>query len=59
MTRTYAAQKLLEHGPLRYAEMIEITGWTNKTVQSALRRLCNRGAVRRRNARRGYVYELA
>ena len=32
MTRTYAAKRLLEHGPLTWWEFLEITGWPYKTA---------------------------
>jgi len=46
MTRTYAARRLLEHGPLTFSEVQEITGWPKPVVDSALQRLCRRGVVR-------------
>lgn len=36
MTRTYAAKRLLEHGPLTRGEFAAITGWKPATVTSAL-----------------------
>jgi hypothetical protein len=47
MTRTYALQMLLEHGPLTWPEILEITGWRTKIAASALRRLCHMGSVMR------------
>jgi hypothetical protein len=39
MTRTYAALRLLEHGPLRYGEFKEITGWPHCGCRNTLKRL--------------------
>lgn len=45
MTRPYALCMLLEHGPLTHRELMEVTGWSIKTVRSALRRSMKRGWV--------------
>jgi DNA-binding transcriptional regulator GbsR (MarR family) len=45
MTRTYTAKRLLEHGPLTFAEFMEITGWRIRIAVSALRRLISWGLV--------------
>ena len=37
MTRTYAAKRLLEHGPLTRGEFANITGWKAATVSAALK----------------------
>jgi hypothetical protein len=39
MTRTYAAKRLLEHGPLTAAQFIEITGWKERTCRRTLQQL--------------------
>lgn len=39
MTHTHAACKLLEHGPLTYAEFMEFTGWKKTTMDRAIERL--------------------
>jgi predicted transcriptional regulator len=39
MTYTYAAKRLLEHGPLTFTEFREITGWMRRTCEVALRNL--------------------
>ena len=39
MTKTYAAKRLLEHGPLTAAQFIEITGWEERTCRRTLRQL--------------------
>jgi len=45
MTRRYALEKLLEHGPLRFKEMVEITGWPVHGVWNAVSALINAGRV--------------
>lgn len=62
MPRTYAAKRLLEHGPLTFAEMLEITGWNFKQVDHTLQTLIKQGiAVRAGRAGRTkrYLYGLA
>lgn len=39
MTRVHALKRLLEHGPLTRAEIVEQTGWSQNTVTAALRNL--------------------
>lgn len=39
MTRTYAAKRLLEHGPLTLREFVTITGWPYSAAQRALEHL--------------------
>lgn len=46
MTRTYIAKRLLEHGPLTAAQFREITGWKDRTPESALSNLMKTGLVR-------------
>lgn len=36
MTREYVMKRLLEHGPLTIAELLEITGWQRRAVWAAL-----------------------
>lgn len=36
MTRTYAIEKLLEHGPLTKRELVEVTGWTPYSVMKTM-----------------------
>lgn len=45
MTRTYAARKLLEHGPLTQPELLEITGWKPIEVSLVTQRLMHSGDV--------------
>jgi DNA-binding MarR family transcriptional regulator len=47
MTRPYAMCRLLEHGPLRFAEMLEITRWPKPHLEIVLDRLEKRGRIRR------------
>jgi DNA-binding transcriptional regulator GbsR (MarR family) len=49
MTRTYAAIRLLDHGPLTLAEFRAITGWGHRVCDSALRRLQAYGQVEVQN----------
>ena len=39
MNRSYAALRLLEHGPLRRSEFISITGWPAHKANKTLARL--------------------
>ena len=59
MTRTYAARKLLEHGPLTHSQFLEITGWNWRTVDLVTQRLMGRGEIVpvkiRGMCRRGYA----
>ena len=45
MTRTYAARRLLEHGPLSMAQFKEITGWNPKHSCNTIKALLMSGAV--------------
>lgn len=36
MTRTYALLRLLEHGPLTYSELLQITKWEREQLQQEL-----------------------
>ena len=45
MTRIYALERLLEHGPLTLAELVAITGWPRYTLTGTLRRLAADGIV--------------
>jgi hypothetical protein len=47
MTKPYAARRLLEHGQLTFAEMLEITGWKKQILFHAIKRCMERGEVRR------------
>ena len=61
MTRTYAAKRLLEHGPLTNREFRTITGWDEGTVSSALRNLLATGVAvfHQPPGSRHFVYRLA
>jgi DNA-binding MarR family transcriptional regulator len=47
MTRAYAIRRLLEHGPLTFAELLEIVGCTGKTLTDILARMAARREVER------------
>lgn len=38
MSRTHALRMLLQHGPLRLVEIVEITGWGYHAARHAVRR---------------------
>lgn len=57
MTRTYAAKRLLEHGPLSFADFVAVTGWTAAQCANALEKL-QRQQIVIPNGRRG-TYRLA
>lgn len=59
MSRTRTVQLLLEHGPLNFAQLREVTGWTTKTVNRTLEQLQAWGSVQKTGRPRSYVYELA
>jgi len=45
MKKTYAAKRLLEHGPLTEQEFLEITGWQPKEASRALQQLLDTGVT--------------
>lgn len=47
MTHPYAMQRLLEHGPLTFSEMLDITGWSRGVLEDVLLRMSRRGDVRK------------
>ena len=59
MTRSYAAKRLLEHGPLTFSEMVVITGWTASQVSRAIDSLDKAGLLEISGKRMKYVYALA
>jgi len=59
MTRTYAAKRLLEHGPLNFRELVEITGWPPRVCSTTLKNLKRRGVVSCINHERCTVWRLA
>ena len=61
MTRTYAARKLLEHGPLTLREFVEITGWRYTQARGVIGYLLGLGELNHVNVpgTRRYVYRLA
>lgn len=46
MTRTHAAKRLLEHGPLTFGEFVTVTGWPYKTARKTISWLQQTGRVR-------------
>lgn len=58
MTRTYAAKRLLEHGPLTFGELVTITGWSYAQVSSALGALDKSGVIRITGKIHKYVYSI-
>jgi hypothetical protein len=62
MTKTYAAKKLFEHGPLTLAEFREITGWKEDICWWVLGQLRSNRVlllVRRGGGEHSSLYELA
>lgn len=55
MTRTYALKRLLEHGPLTTAEIVEIMGGEQSTVHKAIENCTASGVIVRLAAKRGHV----
>jgi len=47
MTRAQMLRALLAHGELGYAELVEVTGWSRKVVEHALREAIQLGWLRR------------
>lgn len=60
MTHTYAIRRLLEHGPLTFAELVEITGWERDNLTDVLRHMAKRGTIRRTFAKgcHRFIYRL-
>ena len=46
MTRTYAAKRLFEHGPLTFREFVVVTGWPMKQAAATLEALKEQGIVK-------------
>lgn len=45
MTRFYAAKRLLQLGPLTFAELIDITGWSVKQVEKTIYAMVDEGEL--------------
>lgn len=58
MTRTYAAKRLLEHGPLTFGQLVEITGWTYAQVSSVLLCLDKAGLLEVSGRSKKSIYAL-
>lgn len=59
MKRTYAAARLLEHGPLTFGDFRTITGWPSCIADTVLRRLVDREVVTIKNINGRRHYALA
>ena len=59
MTRTYAVKRLLEHGPLTFGELVEITGWSPAQVSTTIDALGRTGLIAVRGQRMKFVYALS
>jgi predicted transcriptional regulator len=60
MTRTYTAKRLLEHGPLTWRELLEITGWRESVLKGAIQNLIDTElVVAEKASSRRNVYRLA
>lgn len=60
MTTTYTIQRLLQHGPMRRRELVEVTGWPKRRVDKALYATTCDGRVEEVKVpgRRDHVYRL-
>ena len=58
MTPTYVARRLLEHGPLKFAEFQAITGWPAPKCSRALKNLRRSGKATCVNHERHSVWRL-
>lgn len=58
MNRSYAALRLLEHGPLKFAEIMEITGWSESCCRKVLCRLHGRGEIHRTARGKSGEYQI-
>lgn len=45
MTRTHALRQLLNHGPLSFGQLVEITGWQYRAVRITVKHLVGRGEI--------------
>jgi len=45
MTKTYAAKRLLEHGPLTFGEFVTVTGWPYSKARKTISYLQESGVV--------------
>ena len=50
MKKTYALKRLLEHGPMDVAAIIECTRWTPQTVKYAVRSCMHHRLIKRKSA---------
>lgn len=47
MSRAYALLQLLRHGPMRWSELVEVTGWPLEELQGLTEAGVQCGAIRR------------
>lgn len=45
MTHSYACIRLLQHGPLTFTQLLEITGWPRISVEYVVRKLVAAGIL--------------
>jgi hypothetical protein len=45
MTRTYTAKRLLEHGPLTFRQLLEITGWKRHEIEKTIYAMVDEGEL--------------
>lgn len=63
MTRTYALKRVLEHGAMSYADLLDCTRWTGRVLSRTLQQCMATGVVVRRQVlrcaarQRAWVYE--
>jgi hypothetical protein len=45
MTRAYALQRLLQHGPMTRRELVDVTGWGERGADKAIRQAVSDGRI--------------
>lgn len=58
MTRNNALKRLLEHGPLTFGQLVDITGWKVSQVRGAVSNLMADGTVQAEGEKMKMVYSL-
>lgn len=53
MSRAYALLQLLKHGPMRWSELVEVTGWPLDELQGLTDAGIQAGAIKRIRLGRG------
>ena len=59
MTRPYALARLLEHGPLTFGELREVTGWPVERLTVVIERMSLDGRIKHVNIDQRRRYALA